>query len=295
MRYRPFGISGKAVSALSLLLRDPGRQQPPGAWRVLTLSAMECGVNAFEVEAGVEALAAGFRHAAESVERRLLFIAWRICGDGRSPTDARAIEDAVRHGLAQTGAGYFDLLTLDEPAYATLTDEGARMLEDVRSAGLALQIGVSGAGVLVDQAVASGAFDALSSPFNLTSGWNIRRRIREAAQLNMSITGFDAFPPELCRPPAQAPAKASLFRRSGPSAASAGAYGFLHETRNWEADELCLAYALTEPALACIQIEAHRPEVIERLAAVPDREMPTGLAAQIEMARIDTPPEARRA
>ena len=231
----------------------------------------------------------------ESVERRLLFVAWRICGDGRSPTDARAVEDAVRHGLAQTGAGYFDLLTLDEPAYATLTSEGARMLDNARSAGLALQIGISGSGALVDQAVASGEFDALSSPFNLTSGWNIRRRIREAAQRNMSITGYDAFPPELCRPPAQAPAKTSLFRRSGPSAATVGAYGFLHETRNWAADELCLAYALTEPSLACIQIEAHRPEVIERLAGVPDRELPTGLAAQIEMARIDTPPDARRA
>ncbi|MDP1875247.1 hypothetical protein [Phenylobacterium sp.] len=295
MRYRPFGISGKAVSALSLLLRDHGKVQPASAWRVLTVSAMECGINAFEVEAGVEPLAVGFRHAVEDVERRLLFVAWRICGDGRTPTDARAIEDAVRNGLTQTGAGYFDLLSLDEAAYATLSAEGARMLEDVKNAGLALQIGVSGASPLVDQAVATGAFDALSSPFNLTSGWNIRRRIREAANLNMSITGFDAFPPELCRPPAQAHAKASLFRRSGPSAASVGAYGFLHETRNWEADELCLAYALTEPALACIQIEAHRPEVIERLAAVPDRELPTGLAAQIEMARIDTPPEARQA
>lgn len=295
MRYRPFGISGKAVSALSLLLRDHGRAQPPGAWRSLAVSAMECGINAFEVEAGVETLAAGFRQAMESVERRLLFVAWRICGDGRSPTDARAVEDAVRHGLAQTGASYFDLLTLDEPAYATLTSEGARMLDNVRSAGLGLQIGISGSGALVDQAVASGEFDALSSPFNLTSGWNIRRRIREAAQRNMSITGYDAFPPELCRPPAQAQAKTSLFRRTGPSAATAGAYGFLHETRNWEADELCLAYALTEPSLACIQIEAHRPEVIERLAGVPDRELPTGLAAQIEMARIDTPPDARRA
>jgi aryl-alcohol dehydrogenase-like predicted oxidoreductase len=295
MRYRPFGISGKAVSALSLLLRDHGRAQPPGAWRSLAVSAMECGINAFEVEAGVDTLAVGFRQAMESVERRLLFVAWRICGDGRSPTDARAVEDAVRHGLAQTGAGYFDLLTLDEPAYATLTSEGARMLDNARSAGLALQIGISGSGALVDQAVASGEFDALSSPFNLTSGWNIRRRIREAAQRNMSITGYDAFPPELCRPPAQAPAKTSLFRRSGPSAATVGAYGFLHETRNWAADELCLAYALTEPSLACIQIEAHRPEVIERLAGVPDRELPTGLAAQIEMARIDTPPDARRA
>jgi hypothetical protein len=45
---------------------------------------------------------------------------------------------------------------------------------------------------------------------------------------------------------------------------------------------------MTEPSLATIQIEAVRPEVIERLAAVPDRELPTGIAAQIEMARIDS-------
>jgi aryl-alcohol dehydrogenase-like predicted oxidoreductase len=295
MRYRPFGISGKVVSALSLLLRDTGRSQAPGAWRTLAVCAMECGINAFELEAGVAPLAAGFREAMEAVERRLLFVAWRIIGDGRTPTDGRYLREAVREGLNQTGSGYFDLLTLDEAAYATLTPEGAATLDDLRAAGLALQIGVAGVGDLVDQAVATGAFDALGSPFNLTSGWHIRRRIREAAHLNMSITGFDAFPPELCRPPAQVAAKAALFRRAGPSAATVGVYAFLHETRNWAADELCLAYALTEPALACVQIEAHRPEVIERLAAVPDRELPTGLAAQIEMARIDTPAEARSA
>lgn len=290
MRYRPFGLSGKAVSVLSLLLRDQGRRVPTGTWRSLTVNAMECGINAFEVEAGVEPLAAGFRQGLESVERRLLFVAWRITSDGRTPTDARAIELAVRAGLAQTGATYFDLLTVDEAAFATLTAEGARLLEDVRNAGLALELGVSGVGAVVDQAVASGAFDVLSSPFNLTSGWNVRRRIREAAQRNMTITGFDAFPAELCRDPSKDKPKGSLFRRSAGSPPSGG-YGFLHETRNWQADELCLAYALTEPALACVQFEAYRPEVIERLAAVPDRELPPGIAAQIEMARIDGDPE----
>jgi aryl-alcohol dehydrogenase-like predicted oxidoreductase len=291
MRYRPFGLSGKAVSVLSLLLRDQGRRVPAEAWRALTVSAMECGINAFEVEAGVEPLAAGFRQGLESVERRLLFVAWRITSDGRTPTDARAIELAVRAGLAQTGAAYFDLLTLDEAAYATLTAEGARLLEDVRNAGLTLELGVSGVGAVVDQAVASGAFDALSSPFNLTSGWNVRRRIREAAQRNMTITGFDAFPAELCRDPSQDKPKGSLFQWRRTPHLPSGGYGFLHETRNWRADELCLAYALTEPALACVQFEAYRPEVIERLAAVPDRELPPGIAAQIEMARIDSDPE----
>mgnify|MGYP007026211946 CR=1 FL=1 len=69
MRYRPFGISGKVVSALSLLLRDTGRSQAPGAWRTLAVCAMECGINAFELEAGVAPLAAGFREAMEEIGR----------------------------------------------------------------------------------------------------------------------------------------------------------------------------------------------------------------------------------
>ena len=298
MRYRPFGVSGKAVSAISLLLREPGRPQPPGVWRNLAFAAMEAGVNAFEFEAGSDGLAEGLRLALEPVERRLLFLALRLTGDGRTPTDARAVEQALRQALAATEAAYLDLLMLDEQACATLTPEGARMLDDVRSAGLALAVGIAGVGPVVDQAVATGACDALGSPFNLTSGWKIRRRIREAAHANMAILGFDPFPPELCRPPSETPRRAGLFRRGGPNAASVGSYAFLHETRGWQADELCLGYALTEPALAAVQIEAFRPEVIERLARVPDRDLPTGLAAQIEMARVDSQaegPQAERA
>ncbi|OHB39506.1 MAG: hypothetical protein A2882_08055 [Phenylobacterium sp. RIFCSPHIGHO2_01_FULL_70_10] len=298
MRYRPFGVAGKAVSAISLLLREPGRSQPPGTWRNLAFAAMETGVNTFEFEAGAEALAEGLRLAFEPVERRLLFVSLRLPGDGRTPTDAQRIEGAIRQALRSTAAAYLDLLMLDERAYATLTAEGARMLDEVRSAGLALGVGVVGEGPVIDQAVATGAFDALGSPFNLTSGWKIRRRIREAAHANMAILGFDPFPPELCRLPSEPPQKGGLFRRSGPSAASVGPYAFLHETRGWEADELCLGYALTEPSLSTIQIEALRPEVIERLGAIPDRDLPTGLAAQIEMARIDSQaegPTAQRA
>jgi len=297
MRYRPFGVSGKAVSAISLFLREQARPQPAEAWRGLVFSAMEAGVNAFEFEAGSDGLTAGLRHAFEPVERRLLFVGLRLPGDGRTPTDARLIETSLRQAIADSGVGYLDLLMLDERAYATLTAEGARMLDDVRNAGLALGVGVIGEGPVLDHAVGTRAFDALGSPFNLTSGWRIRRRIREAAHANMAILGYDPFPAELCRPPSEPP-RSGLFRRGGPTAATVGSYAFLHETRGWSADELCLGYALTEPALASVQIEVFRPELIERLAQVPDRDLPTGLAAQIEMARVDSQPadaSARRA
>ena len=59
-------------------------------------------------------------------------------------------------------------------------------------------------------------------------------------------------------------------------------------TRNWSPEEICLAYALTEPSLATVQIHAERAERLEALAAIPDREMPPGVSAQIEMARFST-------
>ena len=36
--------------------------------------------------------------------------------------------------------------------------------------------------------------------------------------------------------------------------AGAGTYAFLENTRGWKSEEICLAYALTEPCLASVQI-----------------------------------------
>jgi hypothetical protein len=68
--------------------------------------------------------------------------------------------------------------------------------------------------------------------------------------------------------------------------AGVGTYAFLHDTAGWTPEELCLAYALTEPSLATVQIDLGFVDRIEALAAVPDRDTPTGLGAQIEMARF---------
>ena len=65
-----------------------------------------------------------------------------------------------------------------------------------------------------------------------------------------------------------------------------GSYRFLHDTKNWTAEEICLAYCLTEPSIATVLVTSDDPEHLAQLAAVPDRDMPPGLAAQVEMARF---------
>ena len=74
-----------------------------------------------------------------------------------------------------------------------------------------------------------------------------------------------------------------------------GGYGFLQDTAGWTNEDICLAYALTEPAFATVQVEAWRADAVERLAAVCDKDLPTSVAAQIEMARFGQVATERRA
>ena len=293
MRYRPFGASGKAVSAISLLLREAPNMTTPHAWRTLVFSAMESGVNCFEITAGSEIMALGFGEALRAVERRLIAIGWRIHGDPRKVLTAEAISNSVRGGLARTGAGYFDVLMLDEAAFETLAPDAQGYLADLRAAGLVLQMGVVGDGDSIDACLESGLFDVLATPFSLVSDWKARRRIKDASARDMTMIAYDPFPAALCRPIGGGSIRTGLFKRPEPLA-GAGTYAFLHQTHGWSAEEICLAYSLTEPAFASVQVEQFRAEAIERLALITDKDLPTGVAAQIEMARFSADNTAQR-
>jgi len=285
MRYRPFGATGKAVSAVSLLLREAPNMTTPQSWRSLVFAAMENGVNCFELAAGLDVIALGVGEALRAVERRLIFLGYRLRGDRRTQLTAQAIAQSVRVGLEKTGAGYFDLLVIDETAYETLAPDALIYLADLRATGQALQLGLVGEGPMVDECIRSGAFDVLETPFNLMSDGKARRRIKDAASANMVLVGYDLIPNSLPRASSE-PIRAGLLRRAAGPLATAGTYAFLHETPNWTSDELCVAYALTEPAFATFRAEVFRAEALVRLCSATDKDLPTGVAAQIEMARF---------
>ena len=291
MRYRPFGATGKAVSAVSLLLREAPNMNTPQAWRIMAFAAMENGINCFELTAGLDVMALGIGEALRSVERRLMFLSWRLRGDGSHALTAEMIAASVRNGLQRTGAIYFDMLTMDEVAYEAMDDGAHAYLSDLRAAGLCLQIGIVGDGPTVDACIIKGSLDVLVTPFDLTSDWQARRRVRDASDKNMTIIACEPFPAAQIRAAGGGNSNAmrrggnSLLKRTDPLAGT-GTYAFLHQTSNWTAEEVCLAYLLTEPAFASIQVEAFRAESISRYAGVADKDLPTGVAAQIEMARF---------
>ncbi len=156
-------------------------------------------------------------------------------------------------------------------------------------------VGVRGEGESIDAHIDSGVFDLLEMPYNLTSGWRERNRLRRASAREMAVIGYDAYPRGFHATTQEARKRplGGLFAPKPGPLDGVGSYAFLDSTAHWSAEEICLAYVLTEPAMATVQVEASSVSEIETLAALPERELPPGLAAQIEMARFSSDPEPK--
>ena len=113
MRYRPFGTSGMAVSALTLRLADSSRLRT-NDWRALVFTALENGINSFQVEGDSPDLLRGAAEAFASVERRLLFIAWRVRGDSAT-LDQRAVDGLLGSAFEGLSLDYLDLVLINDP------------------------------------------------------------------------------------------------------------------------------------------------------------------------------------
>jgi aryl-alcohol dehydrogenase-like predicted oxidoreductase len=302
MRYRPFGSSGFVVSSLSLgLFEDPARTRPE-QWTKYVYAALEHGINTFEIRGRSPAIADGLAQALQTVDRSLVFVIWRI---GRLPPGAAPVRDfsaaaingQIRSILARTGLGHIDVAMLDDPGETELPPDGLDALLELKSAGAVHFVGVSGTDdTAIDAYISTGRFDAIGASFNLTSGWRERNRVRAAVQRDMVVVGYDPYPAEFHRAVTEALKKGKgLFGRGRSPLDGVGTYAFLDTTPNWSGEQICLAYAVTEPALATVQVAAPPIEKLDDLVAAVDRELPPGLSAQIEMARFGPTPEPKSA
>lgn len=281
MRYRPLGGRGQVVSAVSLILQPGAGRRRPGDWVSLIYTALECGVSGFEIRGLDPVLGEGMAQAFSNVDRRLLFVVLRLALRPGRPASLSAIGGKVQGALAATGLDHLDAVLIEPPE--ALTGEGIKEMAALKSAGLVRALGVAGSGDGVDALVGSGRLDILAADYSLLSGWAERRRVRAATACDMGVIGCGSFPKdELERLTKPAP------RDRGNPLAGTGGYGFLERTKDWDSESLCLAYALTEPSIASVLVEAQSIDHLEQLAAVPDRELPSAVAAQIEMARFSS-------
>ena len=277
MRYRPFGTAGLTVSAVALAL---GARPESEAARVrLVYAALECGINGFELREPGAAKALG--QGLQALERRMVMVWLRLSGAHR--LDGDAVVAAVEQPLLAGRFGRLDAVIVDDPT--RLTPEGWTALAAARQAGRIRALGVSGEGAV--EALPREEIEIYGARHHLGSDWADRNRMRAAVASGCTIIGHGHMPVLGAGPGEAAPRRGLFgFSRKPAGIERQDGYAFLGRTANWSAEQICLAYALTEPSLATIAVEASAPDDLEGLAAVPERELPTGLSAQIEMARF---------
>ena len=279
MRYRPFGLTGQAVSCLTLSLGLRDIRGGPDAGRDLIYSALEAGINSYRLENADPVLAEVLGQALEHVDRKLVQVSLTLgAGDGRRGSDrdfsAHGITSAIDRTLHASGLGYFDLAILDEPGDHELPQSTLNALKALRATERVRLLGISGDGEVMDAYVSTGAFDVLATPFHVNASWQVRSRLRAAQEGDMGIFVYGYFPDSLNTAKKAATAK---VQKKGL---------FVHRTHHWTAEAICLAYALTDPSVSSVIVEASDIERLNALSQVPDRDMPPGLSAQIEMARV---------
>lgn len=268
MRYRPLGKSGAALSALTLRLGDAAQDA-----RALVLTALDQGINSFQVDGVSEALRQGAKKAFASVDRGRLFVTLRVRGEHQGSLTA---------SFEALGLERADLVLINDPLGPTLPPA---LENDLRGMSYRPGLGVATRGEVDPAVLDNDLLVAIASPFNLTSGLPDRHRLRDAERRNLAVFGED-FWPQTLRNSGQVLPRPSLWRRRTDPLAGIGGYDFLHETPDWSAEDICLAYALTEPAVTSVCVSVDDPTHIARLAAVVDRELPDSVRAQIELARF---------
>lgn len=299
MRYRPFGASGAAISTLTLNLGVDALSRGVNAANELIFSALEAGINSYRLETADPVLAEVVGQALASVDRKLLNVSLELgAGDGRRGSQrdfsAEGMTGAIDRCLHVSGLGWIDVALLEEPGEDELPQSSLNALKALRATERVRYLGVSGSGEVMDAYVSTGAFDVLGTPFHVNVDWKIRSRLRAAREQDMAILAYDYFPAELDTEKKAATVhqpKKGLFGFGVPKTkneplAHAGTFAFLHRTPYWTAEEICLAHAMTDPAISSVLITARDAERLNALSSVPERDMPPGLAAQIEMARV---------
>lgn len=293
MRYRPFGHSGQALSALGLNVSWAKLGRSRNAATRLLNTALENGINTFHLTSAHPDLLAAATETFAVVDRRVLFISLSAEEEGSGdPADEYRLEplrERLRGVIKSSGLQWIDLLVFHANGFDRIPDRSWTFITALREAGMLKFTGATANDDLIKVAVDDGRFNILKTVFDIDTSWNKRHLLDYALAQGMAVFGHDFFPAQYRKPEAVVPKKGWLGLFGGQSIdplAGRGTYAFLHQTPDWTAEELCLSYALTQPNLSTLFVNADDPEHLDSLVAVVERAMPTSVPAQIEMARF---------
>ena len=290
MRYRPFGVSGSAISNLTLSFGAEALARGREAGLDLLYSALEAGINSYRLETADPVAAEVLGEALSHVDRKLVYVSVTLGTGEARDFSAEGMTAAIDRVLHFSGLGWIDMAVLHEPGETELAQASLAALKALRKTGRIRLLGIAGGGPVMDAYVSTGAFDALLTPFDINAGWPIRNRIRSAREQDMAVFAYDFYIDRRTRAPDAPVFKKGLFGLGGgkrpPDTPKKDAFGFLYRTPNGTAEAICLSYVLTAPSVSSVIVTPTGADRLAVLAAAPERDMPPGLAAQIEMARV---------
>jgi aryl-alcohol dehydrogenase-like predicted oxidoreductase len=293
MRYRSFGDGGQSISTV---LVSVDSQESATISDAFLSGCLALGVNAFEARLDDLTAIQALGRTLSSVERSMVVVGLRtpasesrFSRDLTRETIIRQLQDALRN----TGLRWIDYLIVDDPQQGELGPSFFMTVEAARQAKRLRYVGVSGDNVTISDVIESGGVQIYAAPYNLRCSQIVRKRMRQAEAASVMILGYDHYP-EAIRKTQSAPAAAAsgILRFLGLGGArrelanDEGPYSFLNYVRNWTAEQICLSYSLNEPSLSAARIQASDLETIKGLVEAAERELPNGLAAQIELARV---------
>lgn len=301
MRYRPFGRSGLALSTLGLRLSRLRIGSNYGLLNKLIVAGLENGINTYHFDSTARDFLKAAAQAFSVVERRLLFISVSAQDAGLACDSVgyslRSLKERLRVAIKETGLQSLDLLMFSPPGALSLPQDTLAFLDSLKQAHMLRYTGAHGDTADLPGLIATGHFNVLQTGFDIDTNWDKRRQIDRALQNEMNVVACDYFPAAYRKASEVVPAAARRSWFGGKPQnplAGAGTHAFLHQTPEWSPEELCLGYALAQPTLSCVFIDAETPQEIEALAHVTERTLPSSVPAQIEMARFNDQIERNR-
>jgi len=287
MRYRPFNQAGLAVSAITLTL--DASAATPAKRMELVFAALEAGINSFELVGASHDWSPALRAAIAAAGRNVLVLTLRAVGSsGAAKASRGGLTAQAGACLEQIGAERFDAVVLEDDGSSSPDD--ATQLHALRDQRLAAMVGVTcgRGGPSLD--IINAGYDVVATPFGLQADAGLRKRLRTVVERNITLIGYDFYDIGAAPVAAETPrGLGRLFKRAPVAIVDTDAFEFLRRTPSWAAEEIALAYALTEPSLATIKVQTTDLATLDGLGKAVERELPAGAAAQIEMARFSAP------
>ena len=292
MQYRRCLHSGLALSALRLRLSAHAYRKTPGAVREIVERGLENGINAFQIDSADAGFLNQIAQVLKVVDRGVLFISMTARDNYGVAYENGINVDTLKQRLTEAfrlpGLQRLDLLSFQAAEYRALTAEDHAFLHHLIQGGMIGQVGVQIETADFPNILDIGQPTSLLTNFDVTASKARRHMLETASRMDLSVFGQNYYPARLLQGGQGESIRSHLQNvQDGDAPQGPSKYSFLFNEIGWTAQEICLGFALSQPALVNVGVVARDSDHLDRLAKVVGRTLPRALHAHIELGTFE--------